>query len=186
MASPDPSRKSRKGVEPKVRPEAPDAGAAGLELGIDAALLAGLGRIVILWGYVEMLLGRLAAQLCGADAMAMLTVSTELRGESLSVVVARLARQKIGGDASEQVLACLTDVDVLRRERDMLVRGRWDRGPEADAAVIVTPHPARREVMQMVTVREPDLAAIEEHAREVVQMLTRLCVDLGVGFDTPG
>ena len=169
--------------EPQPRPAGAQESPAEFDLGLDPRLLAGLGRIVVLWGYVEMLMGRLLAQLCGAHPSAMIAVTTELAPESLSVSVARLARQNLSGDALEQVLACLTDADVLRRERDMLVRGRWDRGDEPASAKIVTPHPARREVMQVVAVRESDLLAIEEHARDVVQALTRLCVDLGVGFD---
>lgn len=169
--------------ESQFRPAPAPEPSVDLDLGVDPGLLAGLGRIVILWGYVEMLLGRLLAQLCGADAAAMIAVAGELAPEGLSVSVARLARQNLSGEALEQVLACLTDADVLRRERDMLVRGRWDRGDEPGAAKIITPHPARREVMQVVAVRETDLLAIEDHARDVVQALTRLCVDLGVGFE---
>ncbi len=175
MASPEP-------LQTLLPPDAPDAVEA-LDLGIDAELLAGLGRVVVLWGYVEMLLARLLGQFCGADASAMMAVAAELSPDGLTVSIARLARQKLAGNDLDRVLACLTDVDMLRRERDMLVRGRWDRGPAPGTAAIFTPHPVRREVMQVVGIGARDLALIEDHGREVVQALTVLCVDLGVAFD---
>jgi hypothetical protein len=176
MASPEP-----------LSPLAPEAGARAaetLDLGIDASLLASLGRVVVLWGYVEMLLARLLAQFSGADASAMITVSSELPAETVAVSVARLARQKLTAEtAVERVLTCLSDVDVLRREHDMLVHGRWDRGSTPGTATILTPHPVRREVMQVVGVGAADLAAIEDHAHEVVHQLTALCLEVGVRFD---
>ena len=55
-----------------------------LEIGIDDALLLRLGRLVVLWGYVQMLLGRLLAQLCGAEAGALQCVAGDLTGETLT------------------------------------------------------------------------------------------------------
>jgi hypothetical protein len=107
--------------------------------------------VAVLWGYVEMLQARLLAKLCGAETTAMLSVAAEIPRESLSVAIARLARQKLAGEILDELVACLTDADVLRREPDMLVHGRWDRGLEPGTAVITTSHPARREVVHVVS-----------------------------------
>lgn len=156
-----------------------------LELGIDDALLLGLGRVVVMWGYVEMLLGRMLAQLCGAEPSAMLSVAGDLSDEALVMNVARLLRLKLPPEAQEQVQQVIADADVLRREWELVVRGQWDRGSEPHTAAVAAPHPGRREIVRVVTIGEAELSDIEEHARLVVSELTRLCLQLGVRFDVP-
>ena len=159
-----------------------DQTAARFELGIDDAVLAALGRIVILAGYADMLLGRLLAQLCGAEPSAMLSLTPDLGGEALVSAAARLARLKLPAEAQAPVQELLAEADLLRRERDLLVRGQWDRGPAPRTATVLAPHPARREVAHAVTLGSAELAELEEHAEHVVGGLTRLCLELGVVF----
>lgn len=154
-----------------------------LNLGIDDALLIRLGRVVVLWGYVEMLLGRLLAQLCSAEPGALLCVAADLTGEALIRNCARLVQLKLPPEAQEPVQQLLADADGLRREFEMLVHGLWDRGAGPGAAVVAAPHPARREIQRRVPVMEAELAETEDHARQIVGELTRLCLKLGVRFE---
>ena len=154
-----------------------------LELGIDDALLLRLGRVVVLWGYVPMLLGRLLAQLCGAEAGPLLCVAGDLTGEALILNCARLIQLKLEPEAQPPAQELLADADGLRRSYEMLTRGLWDRGAEPGAARLATPHPARRGTIRHVLVTEAELAETEEHARQIVGELTRLCLRLGVSFE---
>ena len=158
-----------------------------LELGIDDALLLRLGRVVVLWSYVQMLLGRLLAQLCGAEAGPLLCVAGDLTGEALIVNCARLVQLKLPPEAQPPAQELLADADGLRRTYEMLTRGLWDRGAALGAAVLATPHPARRGMIRHVLIAEAELAETEDHARHMVGELTRLCLQLGVRFvDEPG
>lgn len=154
-----------------------------LELGIDDALLVRLGRVVVYWGYVQMLLSRLLAQLCGAEPGPLMCVTGDLAVEALIKTCARLVLLKLAPEAQPAVQELLADADGLRREVEMLVHGLWDRGATPDAAVLAAPHPARRELMRRVPVAEAELAETEDHARQMVAELTRLCLQLGVRFD---
>jgi hypothetical protein len=162
---------------------APADAQPGLELGIDDTLLIRLGRVVVLWGYVEMLLGRLLAQLCGAEPGPLLCVVGDLTGEALIRNCARLAQLKLSSDAQEPVQELLADADGLRRTYEMLVHGQWDRAAAPGAAVLAAPHPARRELMRRVLIAEAELAETEDHARQMISDLTGLCLKLGVRFD---
>lgn len=160
-----------------------DAQTIALELGIDDALLLRLGRVVVLWGYVEMLLGRLLAQLCGAEPAPLLCVAADLTGEALIRNCARLVQLKLAPEAQPPVQQQLVDADGLRREYELLVHGLWDRGAGPGAAVLAAPHPVRRDIQRRVPVAEAELAETEDHARQVVGELTRLCLQLGVRFE---
>lgn len=152
------------------------------ELGIDDAVLAALGRFVVLGGYVEMLLTRLLAHLCGAEPSAMLSVAADLEGKALAAAAARLVRLKLPPTVHEPVLELLAEADLLCRERDLLIRGQWDQGPAPKTATVLTPHPARAELAHAVTLGAAELADLQEHAEHIVRGLTRLCLELGVGF----
>jgi hypothetical protein len=155
----------------------------GLELGIDDALFIRLGRAVVLWGYVEMLLGRLLAHLCGGEPAALLSVAADLGGEGLINNCSRLLRLKLGPELQPPAQELLADADRLRREVEMLTHGLWDRGAAPGAAILAAPHPARREVMRHVVITEAELAETEAHARQMVEELTRLCLQIGVRFE---
>ena len=154
-----------------------------LGLGIDDALLLRLGRVVVLWGYVQMLLGRLLAQLCGAEAGALQCVAGDLTGEALIVNCARLVQLKLPPEAQPPAQELLADADGLRRTYEMLTRGLWDRATAPGAAVLATPHPVRRATIRQVLIAEAELAETEDHAHQMVKALTHLCLQLGVRFD---
>ena len=160
-----------------------DVQTVSLELGIDDALLIRLGRVVVLWGYVEMLLSRLLAHLCGAERGPLLSVAADLGGEALIKNCSRLLRLKLGPELQPPAQELLADADGLRREVEMLVHGLWDRGASPGAAILAAPHPARREILRHVAITEAELAETEAHARQMVEELTRLCLQIGVRFE---
>jgi hypothetical protein len=130
-----------------------------------------------------MLLGRLLAQLCGAEPGPMLCVAGDLTGEALIRNCARLIQLKLPPDDQPPVQELLADADALRRTYEMFVHGLWDRAAAPGAAVLAAPHPARREVMRRVLIAPADLAETEDHARQMVSELTGLCLRLGVRFE---
>jgi hypothetical protein len=153
-----------------------------IELGIDDALLTRLGRVVVLWGYVEMLLSRLLAQLCEADPAALLCVVGDLSGEALIRNVARLVQLRLPREAQAPPQLLLADADALRREYELMARGLWDRGRDPGTAMLAAPHPLRRELVRHTVVAEAELAEVEDHAHQIVGELTRLCLQMGVRF----
>ena len=146
---------------------------------IDAKLIEALGRIVILWAYVEMLSGVVLAHLLRADDGAVHVVTQNVSHAAITDWVRTLVGIRYPDTPDRQaILDLLTDTETLRAQRNILVHGQWTAGPTNGCATVQTLKLERSEVLRTELQTCPDLEHLKEEIGDLVFRWNTLCAAL--------
>ena len=146
---------------------------------IDPALLERLGSIVVRWGIVEAYVSEVLSLLLMADrgCMYVLTVATPVSAQ-LKWIETLVKFRLVDDQARAQMLETIADLNELRSERNALVHGLWNTGPEPATALVQSVRIEGTEMMkgEMVSLAElkeldEDLTAAIERIRAVMHVL---------------
>ncbi len=139
-------------------------------LDISPSLLQTLGRIITRWAYVEMILGEFLAALLRADRGALHVITANVSSATIEDWLRTLIPIRFAEAATQVRLnAILNEVAELRAERNALVHGQWQPGPEPNTAKVQSVNLARSEIVLTRLVTASDLQELAERISEILE-----------------
>jgi len=134
---------------------------------ISPAILAGLGRVVVKWSYLEMMTADLFTHLSKGDSAAMIVVTSNVSANSLSGWVRTLLDiSQAPAVLLQETRKALAELDEMRAERNALVHGNWIPSG-SDAAEVRTARLERSEILRTELVTVSDLDDAVERIKHI-------------------
>ncbi len=147
---------------------------------IHAALLEGIGLVVLRWAYVEALEGEFLTFLTGAKPGGLYAILPTVSGKSITSWLRTMIEIKIDDQGSiTRLLALCTRIDDTRAERDNIAHGLWHPGKEPQTGIIQTVNIAHNAVFLGESMTPADLDDLAERIGEIIAELVHVGVNLG-------
>ncbi|WP_455387424.1 hypothetical protein [Petrachloros mirabilis] len=147
---------------------------------IDADLLESLGRICVHWSVVEAHLGALLAHMMTADHLNMHLVTQSVSGKTITNWLRTLVDIYVDDSQTTELLReILRETDELASERNALVHGLWEPGPDKGTAIVNSLRLDRSEILKDEFTTTADLQDLIDRIREISAKLQMIGVHLG-------
>lgn len=140
-----------------------------------------LGDVVIAWARVEALLAEFLSYLLKADPGAMYVVTKDIAaGMQLKWIRALAAERFPTEDAQEDLKNLFDRIEIVRNERNALIHGVWNTGPEPGTACVQTLKLSQSTSLREELVTPPDLDELFREIQSVSDEFFVLCRTLKI------
>lgn len=139
-----------------------------------------LGRICASWSIVETHLGALLAFMMESNPSYMFVITESVAGATITNWVRILCETQITDHSIKtKMQSLLKEVTDIRSERNSLVHGLWEAGPETDTALVQTVRMDRNEILKEVLFTPADFDEILDRIHRVGVTFDRIGRQLG-------
>ena len=147
---------------------------------LDPALMEALGNLVSGWSFVEAMLNEFLAFLLGADkGYAYILTQSVSNSTVTDWIKTGVTLRDFGDHASNEITMLLQRIEGVRAERNALVHGTWNEGPEPNTAMVQTVRLERRDIIVRQLVTVPDLHELINEIEGITSDLAAIARGLG-------
>lgn len=149
---------------------------------VDGPVLEAFGRFVTAWAFIDRMITSAFTNMIRAERGLAFVVTQNVMASTVQGWLRTTTNFAFGSDTPEvlELNAVLAHVDDIRAERNALIHGLWQRGPEANTALVQTVRLERREVLKEELITLADVQELYVDTIHLTNALSAAFVALGL------
>lgn len=147
----------------------------------DESIMSRIGTVAAEWSIIESLLEQLLAPLCGAQLGAMFVITRNSSSSSMVKWIKTLVDAKVDPpELAKRLDDVLTDIDIARDERNIVVHGVWVAANSPGFGTVQTIKFSRSEILRDELWSLADFDELIDHIIDLQGSIAEILFEMGI------